>query len=87
MVRYTLALAAASLVFCSVAHAELGAGNSGPEVRALQRALNLYGSRLEVEGVFDDDTVRAVRRFQRLQKLEVTGVADEAPPWGGSCSR
>jgi len=75
---------AALFVVCSSAcgedalATELGKGHSGPEVRALQRALNFYGSRLEVAGVFEDGTERAVRRFQRLHDLEASGVADAA---------
>ena len=85
MPRYQLALGMAALfVVCSSAcgedalATELGKGHSGPEVRALQRALNFYGSRLEVAGVFEDGTERAVRRFQRLHDLEASGVADAA---------
>ena len=64
MPRYCLALGVAALfVVCTTAHAELGEGSSGPEVRALQRALNLYGSHLEVEGVFEKETRRAVREL------------------------
>ncbi|MCA8925071.1 MAG: peptidoglycan-binding protein [Planctomycetes bacterium] len=79
MPRYCLALGVAALfVVCTTAHAELGEGSSGPEVRALQRALNLYGSHLEVEGVFEKETRRAVRRFQRQHDLDVTGVVNGA---------
>lgn len=52
-------------------------GSSGPEVIELQRALNSYGLfPYTIDGVYGEDTRQAVRQFQRIRRLEVTGLAN-----------
>lgn len=52
-------------------------GSSGPEVVQLQQALNSNGLfPYSIDGVYGDDTRHAVRQFQRIRRLEVTGLAD-----------
>ena len=48
-------------------------GNRGDAVRRLQRALRNRGYRVVVNGKFGPITAAAVRRFQRDQRLQVTG--------------
>lgn len=50
-------------------------GNSGDQVRALQRQLNLRGAKLSVDGVDGSDTTTAVKSFQSSNGLSVDGVA------------
>ena len=47
-------------------------------VRELQEALNNKGANLYVDGRFARGTDIALAQFQQENKLEVTGVADEA---------
>ena len=47
-------------------------------VRELQEALNNNGANLYVDGRFARGTDLALAKFQQDNKLEVTGVADEA---------
>lgn len=57
----------------------LSEGDEGPEVVLLQRMLNhAVGSRLVPDGVYGPDTTEAVRSFQALFELPVTGDADHA---------
>ncbi|MBT9311635.1 peptidoglycan-binding domain-containing protein [Leptothoe kymatousa] len=53
-------------------------GSSGTRVLELQRALG--GLRLlstnEIDGIYGEQTKHAVRQFQRIRRLDVTGVAD-----------
>ncbi|HLP14095.1 MAG TPA: peptidoglycan-binding protein [Flavobacteriales bacterium] len=52
-------------------------GNSGAPVVALQKALNKKAAKpkLVEDGVFGDDTVKAVKYFQQKSNLKVDGVA------------
>ncbi len=52
-------------------------GNSGAPVKALQRALNDAGAnpKLTADGVFGNDTLIAVKKFQQGQNLKADGVA------------
>ena len=59
----------------------LVSGSSGPAVEDLQRTLNARlkpSPGLAVDGDFGPNTERAVRRFQQLNKLPVTGRVDAA---------
>jgi peptidoglycan hydrolase-like protein with peptidoglycan-binding domain len=49
-------------------------GASGPDVRALQRALRSVGIPLRLDGKFGPSTIRAVKRFQRAARLTPSGV-------------
>src|SRR5680860_93864 len=54
-------------------------GSARHAVRRVQRALNAAGpARLEVTGVFDGATTRAVRAYQKGRRLRHTGVVAEA---------
>ncbi len=55
----------------------LRAGQHGPDVRTLQRALRAAGGSLEVTGSFDPGTRRAVRRYQRSQGVRPSGVVND----------
>ena len=54
------------------------AGPSQTVIKALQEALNKQGQTVETNGVFDDATRNALRRFQTQHHLSVTGEADQA---------
>jgi D-alanyl-D-alanine carboxypeptidase (penicillin-binding protein 5/6) len=59
----------------------LAGGSSGPAVEDLQRTLNIRlkpSPNLSVDGDFGANTEKAVRRFQQLNKLPVTGRVDAA---------
>lgn len=50
-------------------------GNTGNEVKKLQRCLNkIMGAGLDVDGSFGPATLNAVRRFQEKYRLEVDGT-------------
>jgi peptidoglycan hydrolase-like protein with peptidoglycan-binding domain len=53
---------------------ELEVGAFGPEVRTLQQQLNARGAHLTVDGDFGSATERAVRAFQRANRIEPDGV-------------
>jgi cell wall-associated NlpC family hydrolase len=53
----------------------LRAGDRGPKVVELQRALRRAGIRLTADGSFGPATKRAVKRFQRRAGLNPTGAA------------
>mgnify|MGYP002377866052 FL=1 len=52
-------------------------GNSGSAVVALQTALNKAGAkpRISVDGVFGNETVKALKAFQQKNKITVDGIA------------
>ena len=58
-------------------------GSSGQSVKALQRLLyvmNYYGAdgkRLEIDGRFGHNVERAVKKYQELNNLKITGVCDQ----------
>jgi peptidoglycan hydrolase-like protein with peptidoglycan-binding domain len=55
--------------------AQLGNGNQGAAVRALQRSLNYcHGAGLRADGIYGDLTERAVRNVQRAKGIPVDGV-------------
>ena len=59
----------------------LVSGSNGPAVEDLQRTLNARlkpSPGLAVDGDFGPNTEKAVRRFQQLNKLPVTGRVDAA---------
>jgi peptidoglycan hydrolase-like protein with peptidoglycan-binding domain len=60
----------------------VGAGSSGPAVRAVQHSLRFaYGFRFQrVTGFFGAETNATVRAFQRGSRLPVTGIVS-APTW------
>jgi peptidoglycan hydrolase-like protein with peptidoglycan-binding domain len=54
----------------------LRSGSHGSDVRSLQRLLARSGFRVTADGAYGPGTRRAVRRFQKVATLDVTGVAD-----------
>ncbi|MEM7061954.1 MAG: peptidoglycan-binding protein [Cyanobacteria bacterium P01_B01_bin.77] len=62
-----------------VRNVSLRYGDSGPAVVQLQRALDGRGLYpYNYDGIYGDNTRQAVRQFQRIRRLEVTGLADTA---------
>jgi len=56
---------------------EILPGTEGPEILELQyflRSLGFFAS--ELTGVYDQPTVAAVKEFQRLHNLRITGKVD-----------
>ncbi len=54
----------------------LSSGATGTDVIALQQRLNGFGIPVFVDGVYGFETQQAVRTYQRVQGLNVTGEAD-----------
>ncbi|MGB7086119.1 MAG: peptidoglycan-binding protein [Phormidesmis sp.] len=54
----------------------LALGSTGSDVIALQQRLNNFGIPVFVDGVYGFETEQGVRTYQRVQDLNVTGVAD-----------
>jgi GH25 family lysozyme M1 (1,4-beta-N-acetylmuramidase) len=67
---------AAHVLAASSATPVLSDGAAGPAVRTAQTRLNAWGSRLTVDGDFGAMTLAAVRSFQSVRKLKVTGVIE-----------
>jgi len=56
----------------------LSPGDTGPDVRSLQRVLGRNGLYpFEVDGVYGQDTANGVATYQRIRDLPATGIADE----------
>jgi peptidoglycan hydrolase-like protein with peptidoglycan-binding domain len=78
-IAITLALGAALPLSAPVlAHAQLGdetlqKGDSGADVKQLQRELNAAGYKTDVDGEFGADTVKRVRAFEGNEELKVDG--------------
>lgn len=62
----------------SCAGAVLKRGMRGQAVTALQERLVRLGHQLVVDGLFGDDTERAVRTFQESRELQVDGIVGPA---------
>ena len=57
----------------------LGPGDSGAAVEELQSMLSLYGYRIDITGVFDEQTGVVVAAFQRhFRPRRVDGLADRS---------
>jgi len=55
----------------------LRAGDTGPEVRTLQKLLAEHGHEVSIDGQFGPGTLRAVREFQRQAGLPVDGIVGQ----------
>lgn len=55
---------------------QLSPGDTGADVRSLQRALRDFGLPVAVDGVYGTGTANAVRTYQRTRGLTVSGIAD-----------
>ena len=64
-----------------MAYAEVSYGSTGSAVSALQEKLNANGYRLEVDGVFGNETKKAVKDYQKKKGLQVDGIAG-TETWG-----
>ena len=77
--RFAAGLLAVMLMLSSVAFAaayqKLQRGDSGTQVREMQQALKDLGYDLTVDGRFGSGTERAVKLFQKDQRLTQDGVA------------
>ncbi|MEL6159005.1 MAG: peptidoglycan-binding domain-containing protein [Cyanobacteria bacterium J06627_32] len=60
----------------SIGSGSLGPGSTGSDVIALQQRLNDFGIPVFVDGDYGFETQQAVRTYQRVQGLTVTGTAD-----------
>jgi peptidoglycan hydrolase-like protein with peptidoglycan-binding domain len=72
-VAATLPLAAPVVADAQLGDETLTKGDSGSDVKALQRNLNEAGYRTDVDGEFGADTVRRVRAFEGNEQLRVDG--------------
>ncbi len=65
---------------------DLTIGSAGQKVRQMQEQLNRIAgaypaiSKISVDGIFGENTARAVRQFQEIFDLPATGVVDY-PTW------
>lgn len=62
-------------------HPTLRRGDTGENVKTLQKLLAKDGSNLEIDGIFGPGTQSAVRSFQRRHNLEVDGIVGPQT-WG-----
>ncbi len=67
----------AAPILMAQARTSLSEGSRGPAVTELQRRLDQRGLfPAPIDGVYGSATTQAVRQFQRIRRLEVTGIAD-----------
>lgn len=59
-------------------YTELRKGAAGNDVKALQNALSKQGYQVSGSGVYDDQTLEAVKRYQQKTGQTVSGNADDA---------
>ena len=52
-------------------------GEVSDRVADLQKFLTWYGIKLTADGIFGDDTLKAVKKFQSEQKLSQDGIVGE----------
>jgi len=72
---FLLALCLMLLCASALAYETLEKGDSGSEVQRLQLALSKLGYTVSCDGDYGDETVNAVKLFQRDNSLEVDGKA------------
>ena len=53
---------------------QIGYGSQGSDVTELQRLLNNNGYNLDVDGIFGDQTLSAVQKYQKANGLDVDGI-------------
>ena len=56
-------------------------GSGGDKVKLLQEKLNIFGAKLEVDGLFGPLTDKVVRLFQKANDLEIDGIVGPIT-WG-----
>ena len=62
-------------------YTQVGKGSSGSAVNTLQQILYLYGYDIDVDGVFGDQTLAAVKDYQQKNGLTVDGIVGDNT-WG-----
>lgn len=61
-----------------ISERDLELDDVGTDVEALQTALRSRGFAIESTGIFDEHTENVVAKFQQIEGLPVTGIADQA---------
>ena len=65
------------MMLCSICSADMRRGDTGSLVLDAQNTLMIFGYDVGIpNGIFDDQTEQAVRKFQRENKLKETGEID-----------
>lgn len=57
-----------------ISQADYMIGSQGPEVRNLQKRLNVYGFKVRTDGNYNVATANAVKKFQRRKHLSADGI-------------
>lgn len=79
LLRFFMVLAVCFLLQpVTSAFANFQSGDDGPEVVELQERLVQLGYSLTADGVFGDETLNAVKKYQQAQGMEVDGVVGQA---------
>lgn len=60
---------------------QIGYGSQGSDVTELQKLMNQYGYKLDVDGIFGDETLKAVKDYQKNNNLDVDGIVG-TNTWG-----
>ena len=60
---------------------QIGYGSQGSDVTELQKLLNSNGYTLDVDGIFGDQTLSAVKDYQQKNSLDVDGIVGDNT-WG-----
>ena len=67
-----------SLYSVSITSAAYSLGDSGDAVKLIQRKLTQAGCLVRADGKYSEDTVKAVKKFQKKKHLDVDGVVGPA---------
>ncbi|WP_297022129.1 C40 family peptidase [uncultured Dialister sp.] len=57
-----------------ISMADYTIGSKGPEVRTIQKRLNVYGFKVKADGNYNWATSKAVKQFQKRRHLAVDGI-------------
>ena len=74
----TMAIGVPAVALAQAAAPPASSAPSAATVKALQEALNKQGIAIEADGLLDEETRIAIRRYQTEHHLPVTGEPDEA---------
>jgi cell wall-associated NlpC family hydrolase len=67
-----------AMASAGIAGADFQIGDQGTEVLKIQKRLTQAGFKVDADGVYGQDTARAVKKFQKRKKLDVDGVVGPA---------